>query len=82
MKGVEAAARQRWAEATGGETQYISGTLMEVLGAVLAAERVQARRSALRRHADLVLAAGRQDLRERAAVADLEGRYAALPRDL
>jgi uncharacterized membrane protein len=53
--------------------------LMEVLGAVLAAERAPERRTALRRHADLVLAAGRQELTERAAVADLETRSAALP---
>ncbi|MBL6458438.1 DUF2254 domain-containing protein [Belnapia sp. T6] len=55
--------------------------LMEVLGAVLTAERAPERRAALRRHADLVLAAGRQELAERAGVADLEARYAALPSD-
>jgi uncharacterized membrane protein len=52
--------------------------LMETLGAVLAVEQAPERRAALRRHADLVLAAGRQDLSERTAVADLEERYAAL----
>lgn len=56
--------------------------LMEVLGAVLTVERIPDRRAALRRHTDLVLAAGRQSLGERAVVADLEERYAALPRDL
>jgi uncharacterized membrane protein len=52
--------------------------LMETLGAVLAVEQAPERRAVLRRHADLVLAAGRQDLSEGTAVADLEERYAAL----
>jgi uncharacterized membrane protein len=56
--------------------------LMEVFGVVLAAEQAPDRRAALRRHADLSLAAGRLNLSERAAVADLEARYAALPRHL
>ncbi|MBO1073636.1 DUF2254 domain-containing protein [Roseomonas marmotae] len=56
--------------------------LIEVLGVVLAAEQAPGRRAALRRHADLNLIAGRLNLSDRAAVADLEARYAALPRDL
>ncbi|GAV32525.1 MAG: DUF2254 domain-containing protein [Azospirillum brasilense] len=54
--------------------------LMEVLGAVLAVEQALERGAALRRHADLVFAAGRQNLGEQAAVEDLEARFAALPR--
>lgn len=53
--------------------------LMEVLGAVLAVEREPARRAALRRHAALALAAGRQHLGEGDAMAALEARHAALP---
>ncbi|WP_233553200.1 DUF2254 domain-containing protein [Teichococcus wenyumeiae] len=54
--------------------------LMKILGAVLAVEQAPERGAALRRHADLALAAGRQSLGERAAVEDLEVRFAALPR--
>lgn len=54
--------------------------LMEMLGAVLAVEQAPARRAALRRHAELALALGRQTLQEQAAVSDLEARHAALPR--
>ncbi|MFC7738802.1 DUF2254 domain-containing protein [Roseomonas sp. GCM10028921] len=55
--------------------------LMEVLGAVLQAEKAPERRSALRRHADLVLAAGRQEFSEPAALADLETSYGTLPHE-
>lgn len=54
--------------------------LVEVIGAVLAVERAPNRSTALCRHADLALAAGRRALDEAAAVADLETRYSALPR--
>ncbi len=53
--------------------------LVEVIGAVLAAEGAPARRAGLLRHAGLALAAGRRALAEPAAVADLEARHAALP---
>jgi uncharacterized membrane protein len=54
--------------------------LMEILGAVLAVEQAPERCAALRRHAYLALAAGRQSLEERAVVDDLEARFATLPR--
>lgn len=54
--------------------------LMEILGTVATVERAPARRAGLQRHADLALAAGRQKLGERAAVAELEMRYPALLR--
>lgn len=49
--------------------------MMEVLGAVSAIETDPRRRIALRRHADLVLQAGREGLAEPASVRDLEARY-------
>ena len=55
--------------------------LLEVLGAVLTVEGAPARRSALWRHADLALSIGQRKLEEQAAVAELEQRHAALPRD-
>ncbi|WP_236038990.1 hypothetical protein [Belnapia arida] len=52
--------------------------LFEILGAVLTTEQAPERRAGLRRHVDLALAAGRQNLGERAAVDDLEARFADL----
>ncbi|MBB5696345.1 DUF2254 domain-containing protein [Muricoccus pecuniae] len=53
--------------------------LLDVLAAVLTAEDNPGRRAALLRHANLALAAGREGLRDRAALAALEARHAALP---
>jgi uncharacterized membrane protein len=54
--------------------------LLDVLAAVLAVETAPARSAALRWHADLAhaLAATRESVRVRAAVAELEARHAAL----
>jgi uncharacterized membrane protein len=52
--------------------------LLDVLAAVLDVETAPARRAALRRHADLALATAREGVRERAALAELEARHAAL----
>jgi uncharacterized membrane protein len=52
--------------------------LLDVLAAVLAVETAPARCAALRRHADLALAAACEGVGERAALAELEARHAAL----
>ena len=54
--------------------------LLEVLTDVLAVEASPGRRAALRRHADLALAAGRAGLQDPAGIAELDARYDAFLR--
>ncbi|WP_043838620.1 DUF2254 domain-containing protein [Muricoccus aerilatus] len=53
--------------------------LLETLGRVMDVEARPERQAELRRHLDLALSVGRMCLKDPAALADLEARYAALP---
>ena len=53
--------------------------LLETLARAAAVEARPERRAALRRHADLALAAGREGNRDAAALADLEARHRGVP---